>query len=85
MDAGMVTILVTLIGEAAGIIGILIKTAAERKKNAIEQARRDQKLDDRLDRLEKKVDEHNGYAQKFTESSKAIIAIQKDVEWLKKK
>ena len=55
MDAAMVTILTTVIVEAAGIIGLLIKSSSERKKNAIEQARRDQKLDDRLDRLEKKV------------------------------
>lgn len=84
MDPALVTILTTVIVEAAGIIGLLIKNSSERKKNAIEQARRDQKLDDRLDRLEKKVDEHNGYAQKFTDTTKAITSIQKDIEWLKK-
>ena len=42
-------------------------------------------MDDRLDRLEKKVDSHNAYAEKFASTATAITAIQKDVEWLKKK
>ena len=86
MDVGAIaTIITTIIVEAAGIIGLLIKSSAERKKNSIEQARRDQKMDDRLDRLEKKVDSHNAYAEKFASTATAITAIQKDVEWLKRK
>ena len=92
MDAGMVAILTTIIAEAAGIIGILLKNSSDRKKNAIEQAKRDQNIEDRLHQLEKKVDAHNGYAKIFAENSKiqsktaeTLAAIQKDIEWLKKK
>lgn len=84
MDVGAVaTIITTIIVEAAGIIGLLIKQNGERKQNAIDQARRDQKIDDRLARIEenqnrqeKKIDEHNGYAKRFGEIEKAIVKIE---------
>lgn len=89
MDAGVVT---TIIVEAATIIGLLIKQSGERKQNAIEQARRDQAIADELKdirkdqaRMEKKIDEHNGYAKMFSEQSENIASIKKDVEWLKRK
>ncbi len=92
MDSGAATIYCTVIAEAATIIGLLIKSASERKKNAIEQARRDQAIADELKdirkdqaRMEKKIDEHNGYAKMFSEQSENIASIKKDVEWLKKK
>ena len=82
MDAGVVT---TIIVEAATIIGLLIKQSGERKQNAIEQARRDQAIADELKdirkdqaRMEKKIDEHNGYAKMFSVvivSSFALIII----------
>lgn len=37
----------------------------------------------RLQKLEEKVDIHNGYAKKFTETSVAMTGLQKDVEWIK--
>lgn len=39
----------------------------------------------RLKSLEKKVDEHNGYAQKFAESSKDLALMQKDIEFIREK
>lgn len=92
MDSATATILTTVIVEAAGIIGLLIKNSSDRKKNAIEQARRDQAITDELKdirkdqaRMEKKLDEHNGYAKMFSEQSENIASIKKDVEWLKKR
>ena len=38
----------------------------------------------RIERLEKKVDTHNGYAQKFAEYSEAMVGAKKDIEWIKK-
>lgn len=91
MDSGAVTIYCTVIAEAATIIGLLIKLSSDRKKHAIEQARRDQAITDELKdirhdqaRMEKKLDEHNGYAKLFSEQSENIAAIKKDIEWLKK-
>lgn len=37
----------------------------------------------RLERLEKKVDLHNGYAQKFASCDSNIKVIQNDIQWIK--
>ena len=57
----------------------------------IEQAKREQYQNDRLDVIEKKVDSHNHYAQKFTEFKEEINDIsttqklmQKDISYIKK-
>ena len=34
-------------------------------------------------RVDKKLDDHNGYAEKFASASKDIALIQKDIEYLK--
>lgn len=38
----------------------------------------------RLKELEKKVDEHNGYAQKFSEYTTNLAVMAKDIEYIKK-
>ena len=53
------------------------------KTEVAERAKAQQKLDDRLEQIEKKLDSHNGYAEKFTNTSNTIIAMQKDIEFLK--
>lgn len=60
-----------------GLAGIFIKVYFEFKKM-------NQMINYRLDRLEKKVDIHNGYAEKFNSTANDITAIQKDIEWIKK-
>ena len=69
------TVIVALIAGGSSVLGVIITNYSSRKKAAVEQARRDQKLDDRLDRLERKVYEHNGYAKRFGEIEKAIVRI----------
>ena len=61
------------------------------KDNEVKDAIREQKQIDRLDRIEekitnltKKVDIHNGYAEKFGQISEDIMLIKKDIEYLKK-
>ena len=50
---------------------------AEREKaRAIAEAERDTKLEMRLESVEKKLDEHNGYAKRFEEIGKAIVEIK---------
>lgn len=61
-----------------GLISVFVKLYFEFKKM-------NQLINYRLDNLEKKVDLHNGYAKMFNESSKDITAIQKDIEWLKRR
>lgn len=77
-------IIVALITGGLSLGGNLIASHSANKKRAVEEAVREQKLDDRLDRLEQKVEEHNSFGKKFGEASSAIVAIQKDIEWIKK-
>lgn len=40
-------------------------------------------LKTRLEALEKKVDTHNGYAEKFSSASQDIAVLKTDVGWIK--
>ena len=57
-------------------IGVLIvnKTLIDQKLDHIEE---------KLNEHNKKLDEHNGYASRFSEIEKAIVAIQKDIGYLR--
>lgn len=68
-------VIIAIITGAITLAGNLISNHTARKKDAIERARRDQEFKDKLDILEKKVDEHNGYAKRFGEIEKAIVRI----------
>lgn len=60
-------------------------SARQKKEDAVKEAVREQAQSDRLDRIEQKLDEHNGYAQKFADATTAIALLQKDVEYIKEK
>ena len=81
-------IAVALITGVLAVFGTYVgNVAISRKKtreDAIREARRDQELKDRLDRLEQKVDEHNGYAKRFEEIGKDIAVIKTKIEILGK-
>ena len=76
-------ILVAIIAAGASIIGNLIVSANARKKEAVERAKRDQFLDDNLKTINRKLDEHNGYASKFADISADIRVLRTEVEHLK--
>lgn len=91
-------IIIALIAAAAAVFGDWLMTRKQDMEREKAQAVRDQKIDDRLDAIEKRfdsvedrLDDHNGYAEKFANSSKdiqginiSLTAIQKDIEYLKK-
>ncbi len=72
------TVMAALIGAAASIIVNLISAWQQNSKRRIEEAAREAKLEERLKSIEKKLDEHNGYAQK-------IGGIQQDIAYIKGK
>lgn len=72
------TVLAALIGAAASIVVNLISVWQQNNKRRIEEAAREAKLEERLKSIEKKLDEHNGYAQK-------IGGIQQDIAYIKGK
>lgn len=58
----------------------LIANYSARKKIAIEQAKRDQKLDDQIATMNQKLDEHNRYSDKIANIEKAIVRIDTKME-----
>ena len=81
---------VAIIGAISAIAGAIIGYGKKSKEQAVMDAEREQQqkdfqdeLRDWMRRVDKKLDEHNGYAEKFANSEKAIVAIQKDIEYLR--
>lgn len=88
-------IIVALITGAFSVLGTWILTRSETKKAemkrteaeqeaAIKEAAEKATLTAKLNSIDQKLDEHNGYAAKFGEIAQALVAIQKDIEYLKK-
>lgn len=72
------TVMAALIGAAASIVVNLISAWQQNSKRRIEEATREARLEERLKSIEKKLDEHNGYANKIT-------SIQQDIAYIKGK
>lgn len=95
-------IVIALVTGICAIIGQWIITRSESKKaddkrnedkkeRAVAQAVKDAELKNQLAAIEKKLDIHNGYAEKFAEVTthleeidKALVAMQKDIEYIRK-
>lgn len=72
---------------ALTLIGVIISNRSsaskERVKSAAERATEKQRLDDRLDSIERKLDEHNGYAARFASITESVVEMRNDIKWLK--
>lgn len=79
------TIICTIITAVAGVVGAYAAVQKGRREDAIKDAQREQRQADRLETIERKLDEHNGYAEKLGDISKSMVAMQKDIEHLKSK
>lgn len=70
--SGIGSIIVAVIG----LIGVIVKFNTE-------SAKREQRQNDRLDVIEKKIDLHNQYGKKFGSCDKNIALMRKDYKLLK--
>lgn len=77
----LITGVLAVLGTYVGNVTISRKKTRE---EAIREAKRDQELTDRLDRLEKKVDEHNSYAKRFEEIGKDIAVVKTEISFIRK-
>lgn len=59
--------------------------AEKEKRMAVEQAVKDERINSRLESIERKLDIHNGYAEKLGEISTSIAVIENDIKTLYKK
>ena len=78
----IITGVLAVLGSYVGNVAISRQKARE---DAVRDAERETRQAMRLDSIEKKLDEHNGYAEKLGALGKDITAIKKDIEYLKKK
>ena len=92
MDSSIAQLLGTIITAVAGVVGAYLAVRKGSQEQEIKNAQREQRQADRLDsidekikRLEKKVDEHNEYGRKFGEVATSLVSMAKDIEYLKRK
>lgn len=78
-------VIVACITAGASIICQLIIANKGKKETLVENAKKEQALNDKLKSIETKLDEHNGYAQKLGDISAALLSLQKDVEYLRER
>lgn len=76
------SIIVAIITGLFATIGVIITNLASNKKNSIEQAKRDTKIEDSINELSKRVDNHNGLSDKIIKNSEDISLIQKDLTYI---
>lgn len=84
-------ILVAIIALLSSVFGGILGYVGRSKKQAIIDAKREQqqsdlfaRLFDEMDAIKRRLDLHNSYAEKFGDIDKALIAIKKDMEYLRK-
>lgn len=90
-EDNIVKIIVALITLAGTLVGVILGYIGKAKKQAVIDAKREQKQNDQFEALfqemntiKKKLDIHNKYAEKFGEIEQSMVAIKKDIEYLRK-
>lgn len=83
-EASIVAILVAAIAASGSVFGQWLISRKQNKERATAEAVRDARLEDRLVAVEKKLDLHNGYAEKFSDIGKDIAVIKNDIKTLYK-
>lgn len=85
----LITGVLAVFGSFAGNLAVANKKARD---EAIKDAEREQAQKDQLAgilaeqmEIKKRLDQHNSYAEKFAETKTAMVAIQKDIEYLKER
>lgn len=77
-------VLIALITGLCAVVGQWLISRNQNQQRKVEDAVRDARLDDRLAGVEKRLDEHNGYAKRFAEISTDIAVIKNDIKTLYK-
>ena len=78
------TVIVALITGVCAVVGQWFISKAQAKQQSVEDAKRDQRQEDRLSAIERKIDIHNGYAEKFADIGRDIAVIKNDIQTLYK-
>ena len=73
-------IIVAVITGLFAFAGVAISNYTANRKNTIEQAQRDTRLEDKLQELSDRVDAHNGMQDRIASIEKAIVRIDTKLE-----
>ena len=76
-------VVVAIITGIFSVIGQWLISRNQNEKRKVEDAVRDARLEDRLKSVERKLDEHNGYASRFAEIGTDIAVIKNELKNLK--
>ena len=76
-------VLVALITGGAAVLSNWLITRSNREKDTSARAQKEQKTQDRLESIEKKLSEHNDYAKRFEQISKDLVEIKTELKHLK--
>lgn len=79
----MESVIGAIITAIAAILGQLIISSSTKKKQTVEEAKREQRLNDSLEVIKHKIDEHNGYAEKFASVTTDIAVIKTEIKSIK--
>jgi len=77
-------VIVAIITGVCAVFGQFLISRAQAKSRNIEEAKRDQKQEDRLARIEEQLRIHNSYAERFAEIQTDIAVIKNDIKTLYK-
>lgn len=78
-------VLVALITGICAVVGQWLISHNQNKNRKTDEAVRDARLDDRLAGVERRLDEHNRYAQKFETISVNLATITTEIKNIKEK
>ena len=78
-------VIVAIITGICSVIGQWLISRNQNEKRRLDEAIRDARLEDRLRSVEKKLDEHNGYASRFAEIGTDIAVIKTDIKNIKER
>lgn len=78
-------VIVAIITGVCSVIGQWFISRNAQEKRKVEDAVRDARQEDRLKAIEKKLDIHNGYAEKFSEIGMDIAVIKTELKAMKEK
>ena len=73
-------IIVAAITGLFAFAGVALSNYTATRKNSAEQARRDTKLEDKIQELSDRVDAHNGMQDRIASIEKAIVRIDTKLE-----
>lgn len=78
-------VIVALITATASVLCQLMISKKGKKDRLVSEALREQKVNDRLEAIEHKLDIHNGYAEKLGSIATSLAVLENEIKNIKEK